>query len=355
MSQNFKNLPAENSRFRACTVVKFHRVMNMKKGTKELLIAVLLGGVMPFAAFRITEVWVKNHHTPEATLPVIQQAEPTETQPSQQQIPVQMADGVVHDMDLEEYLAGVVLAEMPAEFETEALKAQAVVARTYALKRTTTGNKHPQNAVCTDPACCQAYRETADFLQSGNPVDLLEKVRSAVQQTKGQVLTYNGILIEATYYSCSGGRTEDAQAVWGAEIPYLQSVESPGEEKATHYIDTVQFSTAEFCRLLGRDLPGNPAGWIGDVSYTAGGGVDRIYIADQEYQGTQLRQLLGLRSTAFVITAAGDTVTITTKGYGHRVGMSQYGAEAMAVTGNDYTQILAHYYQGAQLQQWQNN
>lgn len=356
MSQNFKNLPAENSSFRLASVIKSHWVMIMKRGIKELLVAVLLGGVIPFAAFRITEVWVKKHHTPEETPPVTQQTEATQTpQSSQQMIPVLKGDGTVQNMDLEEYLTGVVLAEMPSEFESEALKAQAVVARTYALKRTTTGNKHPENAVCTDPACCQAYREQEEFLEAGNSEEQLQKVRRAVQQTKGQVLTYNGNLIEATYYSCSGGRTEDAQAVWGAEIPYLQSVESPGEENASHYIDTVQFSTTEFCRLLDRELPENPETWIGTVTYTAGGGVDRIVIADQEYQGTQLRQLLSLRSTAFVITAAGDTVTITTKGYGHRVGMSQYGAEAMALTGNDYAHILAHYYPGTLLQQWQNN
>ena len=327
----------------------------MKKGTKELLIAVVLGGVIPFAAFCITEAWVKKNNPPKGEPAVIQQTEPTDKpQPTQQRIPVLKNDGTIHDMDLEEYLVGVVLAEMPAEFELEALKAQAVVARTYALKRMTTGNKHPQNAVCTDPACCQAYRETDAFLQDGN-AEQLQKIRLAAQETKGRVLLYNGNLIEATYYSCSGGRTEDAQAVWGAEIPYLQSVESPGEESATHYIDTVQFSAAEFSRLLDRELPGNPATWIGDVSYTEGGGVDRIYIVNQEYQGTQLRRLLDLRSTAFVITAAGDTVTITTKGYGHRVGMSQYGAEAMALTGSNYTQILAHYYPGTQLQYWQNN
>ena len=356
MSQNFKNLPAEISRLRRTSVIKFHRVMTMKKGTKELLVAVLLGGVIPFAAFRVTEVWVKKHDTPQEIPPAIQQTEPSEKpQPMLQRIPVMKDGSIICDMELEAYLVGVVLAEMPAEFESEALKAQSVVARTYALKRMTTGNKHPQNAVCTDPACCQAYREPDAFLQAGNSEAQLQKVRLAVYETRNQVLLYNGNLIEATYYACSGGRTEDAQAVWGAEIPYLQSVESPGEENAAHYIDTVHFSVAEFCRLLGRELPGNPETWVGDVSYTEGGGVDQIGIGGQDYQGTQLRKLLGLRSTAFVITASGDTVTITTKGYGHRVGMSQYGAEAMALTGSNYAQILEHYYPGACLQQWQNN
>lgn len=324
----------------------------MKRSTKEWLAAIVLGGIIPFAAFRMTEIWVKKHHIPVEKPAPTEQTAPTEMS---NQIPVLLKDGHTVQMDLDQYLTGVVLAEMPADFEPEALKAQAVVARTYTLKRTTAGNKHPQGAICTDSSCCQAYQTESDFLDTEKSAALLEKVRNAVDQTTDQVLTYSGTLIEATYFSCSGGRTEDAQAVWGAQIPYLQSVESPGEENAAHYIDTVTFSVEEFCRLLGGQLQGNPGEWIGEVAYTTGGGVDRIQIGEQEYLGTQLRRLLGLRSTAFIITVAGDTVTVTTKGYGHRVGMSQYGAEAMAVTGSTYEQILAHYYPGTQLQQWQNN
>ena len=169
------------------------------------------------------------------------------------------------------------------------------------------------------------------------------------------MLTYQGKLIEATYFSCSGGRTEDALAVWGEDVPYLQSVESPGEEGAAHYVDTVSFTASEFCEKIGKELPGIPAEWIGTIRYTAGGGVETIYIGDEPYSGTQLRSMLNLRSTAFLITAAGDTVTITTKGYGHRVGMSQYGADAMAVQGCSYEEILAHYYPGTKLQQWPDN
>ena len=143
--------------------------------------------------------------------------------------------------------------------------------------------------------------------------------------------------------------TEDAAAVWGADIPYLQATESPGEEGATHYIDTVTFSAVEFQNALGVSLKGNAATWLGPVQYTRGGGVDTIEIGGTVYQGKTLRKLLNLRSTAFTMTAVGDTVIITTKGFGHRVGMSQYGAEAMAVDGYDYTEILAHYYKGAVL------
>jgi stage II sporulation protein D len=182
--------------------------------------------------------------------------------------------------------------------------------------------------------------------QGGRPEDV-EKIRSAVFDTSGQVLTYQGELIEATYFSCSGGRTEDAQAVWGTEVPYLKSVKSPGEEGATHYVDSKQFSAAEFSSKLG--LSETQTIKMGTPEYTAGGGISYLDINGQRFTGTQLRKLLKLRSTAIYITLVGKTVTITTKGYGHRVGMSQYGADAMAISGATYDQILQHYYSGVEL------
>lgn len=320
----------------------------MKRRTREILTAILLGAVVPAIFFRIAQRCVVQEQTEDVSQPVYQQADPE----PDRQLPVLMANGEIRQMEMDDYILAVVLAEMPAEFETEALKAQAVVARTYALRRVATGNKHPQQAVCTDATCCQAY---CTDLEDTFSAQTIEKVSTAVQQTSGQVLTYDGSLIEATYFSCSGGMTEDAAAVWGEDIPYLQSVESPGEENAVHYIDTVNFSASELCDKLGRVLSGQPGEWFGPITYTDGGGVDTIYIGDVQYSGTQLRSLLGLRSTAFVITAAGDTVTVTTKGFGHRVGMSQYGADAMAVRGSTYEQILAHYYPGTALEVWPDN
>ena len=265
-------------------------------------------------------------------------------------LPVMMSDGSVEQMALDDYVVCVVLAEMPAEFEEEALKAQAVVARTYALKRYQSGEKHDRRAVCTDSTCCQAYCTQSDFLQRGESEENLQKVIDAVAQTHELVLSYNGALIEATYFACSGGRTEDALAVWGEEIPYLQAVDSPGEEKASHYMDTVSFTMEEFAQRMEVDADSLSGNWIGTITYTPGGGVDTINIGGQSYKGTTVRQKLGLRSTAFVMTAVGNTVTVTTKGFGHRVGMSQYGAEAMAVSGSTYEQILSYYYQGTVLQ-----
>ena len=257
-------------------------------------------------------------------------------------------DGFI-DMELEEYLVGVLLMEIPADFHMEAEKAQAVVARTYALRSTKYKDKHPENAICTNPGCCQGYRDVGEYLLSGGREDRIKRARDAVAGTQGLVLTYEGVLIDATYFSCSGGQTEDALAVWGVDVPYLQSVTSPGEEIATYYWDSVQFSTDEFMNALGRELSGAPDRWFGLTTYTNGGGVETMVIGGKVYTGTQLRAMLNLRSTAFTVSVDKDTISIVTRGFGHRVGMSQYGAQAMALNGAGYEQILIHYYPGTEI------
>ncbi len=316
----------------------------------ELYLAVLLGIVFPAVFFTLLQRR-PDHDKGDVTTADPVQTVTTAVETQNNTLPVLMPDGNVVPMDLENYVTCVLLAEMPAEFELEALMAQAVVARTYTLKRFETDWKHQNAAVCTDSTCCQAYTSKDNYIKNEASVTMFEKVSNAVANTKGQVLTYNGSLIEATYFSCSGGRTEDALAVWGTEIPYLQAVDSPGEESAAHFMETVSFSLQEFCELLGVTLTGD---WLGEITYTDGGGVDTIEIGSEIYKGTTLRQKLSLRSTAFVITPVGNTVTVTTKGFGHRVGMSQYGAEAMAVQGSGYKEILSYYYPGTQLEQYRN-
>lgn len=260
---------------------------------------------------------------------------------------LRLSDGTVTETDMDTYLTGVILAELPASFEMEAKKAQAVVARTYTWKAVTTGGKHGDGSVCTESACCQAYIAPADYSGTEEAVAAAEE---AVMATSGCVLTYEGALIEATYFSCSGGSTEDAVAVWGTDFPYLRATDSPGEENAAHYTDTVCFTAEQFRQALGVTLAGSPESWLGTATYTSGGGVDTIVIGGISYKGTELRSLLGLRSTAFVMSADDAGITVTTKGYGHRVGMSQYGADAMAAAGSGYAEILAHYYQGTALE-----
>ena len=264
------------------------------------------------------------------------------TNPEQQQVQERivrvLTDSGVVSLKLENYIACVVQGELPADFEPEAMKAQAVVARTYTCNRQQ-NPKHENADVCTDSACCQACVSLEDDV-------IFDRVKDAVAQTEGQVLTYQGDIIEATYFSCSGGKTEDAKAVWGSDVPYLQSVESPGEEMAPRYTDTVRFSVQEFRSCL--EIADGPIK-IENIRYTEGGGVLDLSVNGKTFSGTQLRKLLKLRSTAFVITVMGDSVTVTTKGFGHRVGMSQYGAEAMALQGKTYQEILSHYYVGTEL------
>ena len=273
------------------------------------------------------------------------QTEPISSPNPSQIILVQTQTGV-EEMELDDYVAGVLLGEMPADFELEALKAQAVATRTYTLRRVIGQSKHSDAHVCTDAACCQAFvRE--DGYQGTE--ENLQKMKSAVQLTTGQVLTYHGELIEATYFSSSGGRTEDAAAVWGTSVPYLQSVSSPGEQTKNAQRQ-FSYSVEEFCTRLGLSNTLTLTDGSIQLIYTEGGGVKEMRIGSAAFSGTEIRTLLELPSTVFQVSVEEDFVSITTSGSGHRVGMSQYGAEAMAVDGKTYDEILSHYYPGTTLE-----
>lgn len=318
--------------------------MIMNNSWRELLLAFVLAWVVPWVTMAAAEVAFAKEETPvpEQTLPA--QTQPVQTQQAEPAVQV-WKDGALQTLPMDEYLTGVLLSEMPGSFHTEAKKAQAVVARTYTLRRMGGSAKHP-GAVCTDSHCCQGYLDPGSFAD-GQTVAL---ARQAVEATRNQILTYDGELIDATYFSCSGGMTEDAVAVWGSDVPYLQSVESPGEEIAAHFTDTKHFTKKQLESALGIQL--SAADWLGKVTYTDGGGVASMIIGGRAFKGTELRSLLGLRSTAFDASVTDGGITFTTKGYGHRVGMSQYGAQAMALAGSSYDQILAHYYQGTTLTRW---
>ncbi len=289
------------------------------------------------------------------------QPEPTEppqtTQPPREErdvvIHVLMSENLVLQMDLEDYVRGVVLAEMPTSFGEEALKAQAVAARTYALRRMTLEDRHPLGAVCTDSTCCQAWISDAEYVKSRGTAADVEKTGAAVENTAGLVVTYRGNLAETTYFSCSGGRTESAKAVWKEDIPYLRAVDSPGEEWAEVFASTVFLTPEELSACLGRTLTGSPKTWLGKEKRTEGGGVDTLVIGGITYSGVELRKLLGLASTSFTATATEEGITFTVRGRGHRVGLSQYGAGSMARNGRDFTEILTHYYPGTKIDKWE--
>ena len=250
-------------------------------------------------------------------------------------------EGTERRMALSDYLCGVLMGEMPGSFPLEALKAQAVAARTYTLQRLEAGG-----ALSDDPAECQAFCDPDQAgTKYGEQADaVMEKLRRAVEETDGQVMIYDGTLITATYFSCSGGRTESAQAVWGSSVPYLLSVDSPGEEDADGFESRMELNRSELMERL--EIPDTE---IREITYTEGGGVETMTIGGRSFSGVELRQRLGLRSTNFQIDISGDTVTVDVKGFGHRVGMSQYGAKAMAERGQSYREILAWYYTGAEL------
>lgn len=319
----------------------------MRSLWKDILTALFMGMILPGLMLNYAVMGLRRARP----VPEIQITIPEQTVVEKVLLPVLVRgeNGAVQQEEMDEYLVCVLLAEVPASFEPEALKAQAVAARTYARKAWETGGKHEDGSVCTRPGCCQAHMEPEIYLQNGGTEEGIAAITRAVAATSGQCLKYEDALIEATYFSCSGGSTEDALAVWGTDYPYLRSVDSPGEEAAVWHSDTVTFTKEQFCEKLGRALTGDPENWFERVEYTAGGGVETMTIQGQAYSGTELRSLLGLRSTDFEIQTAQNAIVITTHGYGHRVGMSQYGAEAMAVNGSSYREILAHYYPGTQL------
>ena len=275
-------------------------------------------------------------------------------QPAAQTVAVK-TDGSVAELPLDEYLTGVVMAECLPSFSAETLKAQAVAARTFAEK-TAQSHKHADADVCADPACCQAYENPAALREKlGAAYEAYrEKAASAVRDTAGQTLRYGGELIDAVYFSCSGGRSEPAAAVWGGDVPYLRSVESPGEEDCGKFEGRFAFSLYEFRGRLQAADPSAvfsvlPQDWFGKITRSDGGGVLTAQLGGAEFTGTQLRSLFSLPSTNMSFAVEGGDVVITTRGYGHRVGMSQYGAEAMARSGADYRAILQHYYTGVEI------
>lgn len=267
------------------------------------------------------------------------------------------SDGQVTEMDMNQYLWGVVAAEMPASFEEEALKAQAVAARTYALNKGPTAN-HPDADLCTDYNCCQAWIARADAQSNwgDRAVTYTNKITAAVAETGNQVILYEGQLIDAVFHSSSASATQDAVEVWGNSVPYLQSVDSPEGENVPNYQSQATISSQEFQGLFlearpEADLSGDPSTWVGDTQYNDGGSVHTITIGGVTVTGAQARQIFNLRSAAFSVSYADGTFTFDVTGFGHGVGMSQYGADAMAVAGSTYTEILQHYYTGVTVEE----
>ena len=265
------------------------------------------------------------------------------TNSSVSEITVYRSNGSVINLNMTDYLIGVVSSEMPASFNLEALKAQSVLARTYALKAKQTGKK------LTDTVSTQSYIDIDQMKNKwGNSFNTYyNKIKNAVENTNGEYLSYNGNYIEALYHSTNNGKTESSLDVFGNYYPYLISVSSEYDKNASSYLRTINMPLDTISNKLGLSL--NNDSVISILSYTDGGNIKEININGNNFSGKKVRELLGLRSADFDISISDNNANITTRGYGHGVGMSQYGANGMANAGYGYKDILSHYYPGTTL------
>ena len=250
-------------------------------------------------------------------------------------------------MTMAEYLPGAVAAEMPAGFRPEALRAQAVAIRTFALACT----RHPGADLCADPGCCLAWLDEPSLRERwGADYDAFyAAVAAAAADTDGLYLTYGGQAIQAAFHASSAGATEDSANLW-SPLPYLVSVSSPETVRdAPGLVTTVTMTVRELAEALSVAPAEDPAGWLGEPELDSAGRVKSMTVGGKAFSGSQLRSLLGLRSTAFTVRRDGDAVCFTVSGYGHGVGMSQWGANTYAAQGMRWQDILAHYYPGTEL------
>ena len=234
-------------------------------------------------------------------------------------------------------MAGVVAAEMPAAFPEEALKAQAVAARTYQVRQM---QAEGSKSVLYDVG--QAYLSEAEQKEKwGESYGLYAgKIRSAVRATAGEIMTYDGEPILAAFHAQSGGRTEDAANVWNTAVPYLKSVDSKEDRQAPNNETTVTIAAEALAQRLG--VAKTAA--VSVKKRTDAGYVAEVQAGDKSFSGREIRELLGLRSANFTIAKSGGSYIFTVHGYGHGAGMSQYGASFLAEQGKDYHEILRHYY-----------
>lgn len=269
--------------------------------------------------------------------------------------------GQVMELDMRDYVIGAVMAEMPAAYHEEALKAQAVAARTYAVRqrekqKLSADPKLMGADISNDSTKYQAYftSEQARDFYGDSYEEYYKIVSSAVDATEGEILVYGGEPIVAAFHSASGGRTESAEVIWGSEVEYLVPVDSSGDEKSPVYLDEKIFTEEELSEIVKKEYPDasfgtEPEKWLVIGDRSTSGTVLELSAGGEVISGTAFRQLFSLRSANFSVEYADGQFVITTRGNGHGVGMSQFGANSMANDGADYREILLHYYTGAEL------
>lgn len=265
--------------------------------------------------------------------------------------------GNTEQVNIDDYLCNVVSAEMPVDFEIEALKAQVIVARTYTIYKIL-NKKHENADICDDSTCCQAWISKEDRLarwEESKRENNWQKINDCINSTKGKIITYNNQPINAFFHSNSGGVTEIPVNVWGGTgYPYLQSVETSGEDAYNQYASEVTFTQEELINKLKQkysdiSIDFSNENEIKILEYTESTRVKTVKFGNHEISGVEARTLLGLKSTNFEITKDGDNIKFSVKGYGHGVGMSQTGADSMAKQGSTAEDIIKHFYAGVEI------
>lgn len=270
-----------------------------------------------------------------------------------------IANNQIEEVPIDEYLYNVVSAEMPANFEIEALKAQAVVARTYTIYQIiNNGNKHENANICDSSKCCQAWISKQDRLnrwEESVREQNWKRIEEVVNKTKGEIITYNNQPINAFFHSNSGGTTEMPVNVWGGTgYPYLQSVQTSGEEGYTQYASEVEISNNDILKKLQQKYPNikidlKKEDDIKILDYTNSGRVRTIKFGNTEISGVEARTIFELKSANFEIIKSPNSIKFKVKGYGHGVGMSQTGADSLAKNGSNYKEIIKHFYSNVEI------
>lgn len=265
----------------------------------------------------------------------------------------------VEKVPLEEYVLSVISSEMPATFHEEALKAQSILARTFVINKLITGCNNIKEGNICDTTHCQAYLNINERKKAwGKEGDeYLKKLKKVVKETEGKVLSYNDQLVKyPQYFSTSSGNTEYAVAVFSEDVPYLKSVQSPGEEISPKYESEISMSISDFKGKIKKSIPNSNLGnnineEVKILSRNKGGTVDDIKIGDVTIKGKEFRKIFGLNSANFTLEVLEDKINIKCLGYGHGVGMSQWGANVMAKEGSKYDEILEHYFKGSKIEE----
>ena len=265
--------------------------------------------------------------------------------------------GQVENRDIEEYLCGVIAGEMPVKFDLEALKAQAVAARTFTIYNQNTG-KHKDADVCTDYKHCQEYKSKEDLLNKNGQewIDqYYKKIEQAVKETEGHIVVYDDKPILPLYFATSSGNTENSEEVFSTKYPYLRSVDSPYDKSAPKYASNIKINNSDFVNTIKQSYPDidisnkDLAKQVKIKNRSEGGSVDKIKVSNKDLTGRDIRSLFHLNSANFELKFNDEYVDIVVKGYGHGVGMSQWGAAGMAEYGHLYYEILNHYYSNTKI------